>query len=296
MVTAGLRYWIRLIIVGGVMGVANIIPGVSGGTMAVVFGIYEDLMEALGNFITDRERRWVYIRFLLILFTGAIVAILSLAKALTWSFDHYPLITLYFFMGLILGSIPVVVRTHEDMRFQWSRGLALMVGIALVVALAILQGGGNETAKASIDYRNFAFVNYLYFTLSGALAASAMIIPGISGSFILLMLGAYRTVLDALSQLSDALVGKGITTELQVPLLILAALSVGVVIGILGFARLMSWALKHYPAITMYLILGLLIGSFYQIYPGFEISWNGAGACLTFIAGMLISLKFGEKK
>jgi len=89
---------IRYFWVGGVMGVANIIPGVSGGTIAVVFGIYEKLMEALGNFMTDKEKRWHYIRFLVILFSGALLTILSLSPILHWAFQNHPLPTVYFFI------------------------------------------------------------------------------------------------------------------------------------------------------------------------------------------------------
>ncbi|MBD3223467.1 MAG: DUF368 domain-containing protein [Caldithrix sp.] len=295
MVGGGIKHYIRTFLVGGIMGVANIIPGVSGGTMAVVFGIYEDLMEALSNFLTNRQKRWQYIRFLAVLFIGAVVVILLLSRVLAWCFDHYPLMTVYFFMGLILGSIPVVVRTHHDMKMNMRRIVMLICGIALVVILALLQtdtkGQGN-----TFNYLNIGLLDYLFFVVAGALAASAMIIPGLSGSFILLLLGAYRTVLDSISGLTDTLIGRGLTDTMRVRLLILLALGAGIVIGIIGFARLMNWALKHYPAVTMYLILGLILGSFYQLYPGFTFNWNGAGSLLTFVIGLFISLKFGEEK
>ena len=129
------RHYLRILLIGGAMGVANIIPGVSGGTIAVVFGIYEDLMEALGNFISDKEKRWQHVRFLAVLFVGSLIAVVGLAGILSWCFVNYPLMTVYFFMGLILGSIPVVIKSHDDMKVNLNRMIALIIGIVAVVFL-----------------------------------------------------------------------------------------------------------------------------------------------------------------
>jgi putative membrane protein len=277
------------------MGVANIIPGVSGGTIAVVFGIYEDLMEALGNFLTDKTKRWQYIKFLTVLFAGALVSIVSLARVLSWSFEHYPLPTVYFFLGLIIGSIPVVIKSHPDMKPSSTRVIAFLIGLVAVIALALMQhGSGGETAGAVIVSLNTG--DYLYFIFSGAIAASAMIIPGVSGSFILILLGVYWKVLGALSGLTSTLFSDGFTAEMITKVSALGSLFVGVVIGILIFSRIMSWALKHYPAVTMYMILGLIVGSIYQIFPGFEMSLQGIISLVTLTIGIVISLKFGIEK
>ena len=285
---------IRIFLVGIAMGVANIIPGVSGGTIAVVFGIYENLMEALGNFISDKEKRWQYVYFLAVLFAGSLIAVVGLAGLLSWCFENYPLMTVYFFMGLILGSIPVVIKSHHDMKINVSRFMALMIGIIVVVWLALLQSGSAADGSKIMDFHNYSALDFGYFLVCGIIAASAMIIPGVSGSFILILLGAYWTVLGALSGLFNLLFQNGFSNEVISRLLILGFLGVGVVVGILGFSRIMSWALKKFPAVTMYAILGLIIGSFYQIYPGFEISLNGLAAIGTLTAGLLISLKFAK--
>jgi len=287
--------YLRLFIVGGVMGIANIIPGVSGGTMAVVFGIYEDLMDALAKFIKDSDNRIYYIIFLVVLFSGALFSILAFSKALGWAFDNYELMTLYFFMGLILGSIPVIVKTHNDMRINIPRIISLLIGIGAVVVLDIYQQGSGTSAQI-IDYSQYNIWNYIYFTFCGVIAASAMIIPGLSGSFILLMLGVYRTVLDSISGITDLLLNRGFTPEAKVRIFIILSLGIGVIFGILGFARFMSWALKHYAAVTMYFILGLLLGSIYQIFPGFTFNLNGLGAVVTFFIGILLALRFGGER
>ncbi len=288
-------YYLRLFIVGCVMGIANIIPGVSGGTMAVVFGIYEELMDALSNFISDKNKRLFYIIFLAVLFSGALFSILAFSKALGWAFDNYEMMTVYFFMGLILGSIPIVIKTHDEMRINLMRSISALIGIVIVVILAIYQKGSSTQAQA-FDYTQYNIWDYIYFIFCGMIAASAMIIPGLSGSFILLLLGVYRIVLDSISGITDLILNRGFSEEVKVRILIIGSLGIGVVIGILGFARIMSWALKHYPAITMYFILGLLIGSIYQIYPGFTFNFNGFGAIVTFIAGIILSLYFGAER
>ncbi len=289
------RHYLRILLIGGAMGVANIIPGVSGGTIAVVFGIYEDLMEALGNFLTDKIKRWVYVLFLVVLFSGALVAIVSLAPVLSWAFANHPLPTVYFFIGLIIGSIPVVIRSYDDMKLNMSRGVAFLIGLIVVIILALMQTDGTSQASA-IEFASFGTLDYLYFLFCGMIAASAMIVPGVSGSFILILLGVYWTVLASISGLTTVLFQQGLTGEMIARLAILGALGIGIVIGILVISRIMSWALKKYPAPTMYAILGLIFGSLYQIYPGFEFSINGLIAVITLILGVVISLKFGVEK
>jgi len=289
-----LKHHIRTFWVGGAMGVANIIPGVSGGTLAVVFGIYEELMQALGNFVTDKENRWKYITFLAVLFGGSIVAILALAPVLSWSFANHPLPTVYFFIGLIIGSIPVVLRSHDDMKPQISRIISFLIGLGIVIGLSIMQSDSSGSQSA-FDPSQYHLTDYLYYAFCGAISASAMIIPGVSGSFILILLGIYWSVLGSLSGLSTILLQDGLTEEMIVRLSLLGSLGIGIVIGILVISRIMSWALKHHPANTMYAILGLIIGSLYQIYPGFTVDMPGVVAIITLVIGFVISLKFGKE-
>jgi len=290
-----IKHNIRIFLIGVAMGVANIIPGVSGGTIAVVFGIYEELMDSLGNFLTDKTKRWQYIKFLTVLFTGALISIVSLARVLSWSFENYPLPTVYFFLGLIIGSIPVVIRSHPEMKPNFYRILAFFIGLLAVIILALMQDrSGGEVTGAEIV--SLGMSDYLYFIFSGAVAASAMIIPGVSGSFILILLGVYWEVLSALSGLTSTLLNSGFTSDMMIKLSILGSLLIGIIIGILVFSKIMSWALKNSPSLTMYIILGLIVGSIYQIFPGFVLSSDGLLALVTLIIGLVISLKFGVEK
>lgn len=288
--------YLRLFLIGMAMGVANIIPGVSGGTIAVVFGIYAQLMDALGNFISDKERRKEHIKFLIVLFAGSIIAVVALAGLLSWAYQNYPLMTVYFFMGLILGSVPVVINSHSDMKPTTGRVIAMILGAAVVVILALFQSSGTDGNALVTTFSAYGTGDYFFFLISGVIAASAMIIPGVSGSFILILLGGYWTVLGALSGLPQLLIKSGFTEQARIRLFILFALAIGVVIGILGFSRVMDRALKNYPSITLYTILGLIIGSFYQIFPGFSFDLNGFGALVTFIIGVWVSLRFSRNE
>ncbi|RMH66527.1 MAG: DUF368 domain-containing protein [Calditrichaeota bacterium] len=289
-----MNQYIRVFIVGMAMGVANIIPGVSGGTIAVVFGIYEQLMEALGNFLTDKENRRRHIIFLSVLFSGSLIAIAGLAGLLKWSFNNYPLITVYLFIGLILGSIPIVLKVHKDMKPTARRVVVFVLTVGVVVALALMQHTA-ESGEAMNVFSGYTMGDYLYFAFAGLIAASAMIIPGVSGSFILILLGVYWTVLGALSGLFTQITSAGLSHEVFNRLMILGSLFIGVVMGIFGFSKIMDFLLKRFPALTMYAILGLIIGSLYQIYPGFEFSIQGAGAVLSLLVGVYISIKFSPK-
>jgi len=180
------------------------------------------------------------------------------------------------------------------MKVNTSRIIALIAGISIVVWLAVLQGVSDGQGDKITVFAGYTLSDYGYFLICGAVAASAMIIPGVSGSFILILLGAYWTVLGALSGFFKLLLNNGFSDEVSSRFMILSSLGIGVVAGILGFSRIMSWALKKYPAVTMYTILGLIIGSFYQIYPGFEFNLNGLGAIITLLTGLIVSLKFAK--
>ncbi len=295
MVDKKIIHSIRLFLIGGVMGIANIIPGVSGGTIAVVFSIYDDLMEALGNFITDKVNRWKYIRFLTTLFAGSIVSILIFAKVLKWSLEFYPLITIFLFIGLIIGSIPTIWNNIDRKKIDISNVFSFLFGLSLVIILALLQTESSGFETVSFGNMSLTIIDIIYYFVCGAIASSAMIIPGVSGSFILILLGAYTTVLSAVSGISKLILNFQLTGELIARLSILSSLGIGVILGILVFAKIMNWALKHHFANTMFIILGLIIGSIYQIFPGFEFNLNGIGAIIILVFGFFISIRFGKE-
>ncbi|MEN8228545.1 MAG: DUF368 domain-containing protein [Bacteroidota bacterium] len=230
------------------MGAADVVPGVSGGTIAFITGIYEELvyslksinLMALSLFFTGRWRSfWKQINgnFLLAVFAGVFISVLSLAKVLEYLLEHQPTLIWSFFFGLILASSYVVSRKID--KWEYPKIVALVGGIG--VAFYITSVTPTTTTDA-----------FWFIILAGALASCAMILPGISGSFILLLLGKYSFALHAVNE------------RIVVDLLLLGS---GAVVGIVLFANLLSWLLKKHHDITIAVLVGFMIGSLNKIWP-----------------------------
>lgn len=230
------------------MGAADVVPGVSGGTIAFITGIYEELInsikevdiEAIKLLFTGRWGSfWKKINgnFLLAVFGGIFISVLSLAKVLEYLLEHHAVLIWSFFFGLVLASSYVVSR--KITQWGYPRILALLGGIA--IAFYITSVTPTTTTDAS-----------WFVILSGGLASCAMILPGISGSFILLLLGKYSFALQAVNERD---------------LLDLLLLGAGAVAGLILFANLLSWLLKKYHDITIAVLVGFMIGSLNKIWP-----------------------------
>ena len=233
---------------GFCMGVADVVPGVSGGTMAFILGVYEELLDAVhsvnGRFLrrlfTFRFREaldgFPY-RFLIALVTGIMAAIFSLAQFFAWALAHHPVHVWAFFFGLVLASI-IAVRGKVA---AWSVTEVLALLLAAAAAFVLVGAVPVETTSAAW----FVF-------LSGAIAICAMILPGISGSFILVILGKYEYMLNAVVQ-RDFL-----------PILIFGC---GGILGLIFFARVLRWLLRRYHDVTVAALIGLMAGSLRKIWP-----------------------------
>lgn len=241
--------WLGIYGRGIAMGAADIVPGVSGGTIALITGIYDRLLAALASvdaewfrcILTRRWREaWVHLdgAFLSSLLAGILTSVVVLANAIAWLMQHYPELLWSFFFGLVAASS--VYLAHQELsRPRWYEGLALVGGCALAVIIALAPAG--------------AFVPGLVgFFLAGSVAICAMILPGISGSFILLLLGMYQPVIQAL-------------TELR--LFELFAFATGCGLGLLLFSRLLHWLLEAYRHPVMALLTGFLAGSLVALWP-----------------------------
>ncbi len=245
------RNLIQYIIValkGMAMGAADVVPGVSGGTIAFISGIYEELITSLNNIDLQLFKLWrsdglkaawekVNGNFLLALFTGIMVSVLTLARLISWLLENEPVLVWSFFFGLVAASIFFVGKNIS----RWSGGTVLVFLLGAVVAFII-------TVIPPVSESN----SLPYLFLSGALAVCAMILPGISGAFILVLLGSYKTVLDAVHQRD---------------LVIVAVVAVGAVFGLLSFARLLKWMFRRYRNLTLALLTGFMLGSLNKIWP-----------------------------
>ena len=244
------------------MGAADVVPGVSGGTIAFISGIYQELLEsiksvdlaALNLLVRGRLREfWSKIngKFLLPLFGGIIVSVLSLAKLITYLLDEYPILIWAFFFGLIIASAIFIGRQIN--KWSWKQFLALVVGAAIAFWITIVSPAQMPD-------------NLFYIFIAGAIAICAMILPGISGSFILLLMGAYSIVLGAVSNVTDAL-GGGEGVSLSQNVIKLLVFMLGCLTGLLSFARILSWFFKNAYNLTLAILTGFMIGSLNKVWP-----------------------------
>lgn len=239
--------YVRLFFYGVAMGSVDVIPGVSGGTMAFILGIYEELLDAIKSFdarlvqlLAKRKIRealaHVPWRFLLVLLFGIGTAVLSLAHLISWLLEYQRVSLFAFFFGLILASIVAIGAV-----VRWSPTAIGMFIIGTALALVVVN-------LVPLDMPHDALTLFL----SGMVAIVAMILPGISGSFILLILGQYDHILNAVKSYD---------------VFTIAIVGVGAVVGIMGFSRVLSWLLKRYHQATIATLVGFMAGSLWKIWP-----------------------------
>lgn len=266
--------YLYIVLKGVVIGVANIIPGVSGGTMAVVLGIYDRLIEAIGGFFTDSEKRVSHFIFLFLIALGAAIGLKGLAPIISYSLDHHNELTMLFFMGLITGSLPAVIKLSGVKKLSILDMLFLALGVGLVLML-----GASPENKEEIEASS-RHAGMLSLFISGILAGGAMIVPGVSGSLVMVLLGAYPVVLYAVDKLDFKL------------LIVLAA---GGGLGVLLFSFLIRFLLHHAANATHSFIFGLVGASVIILYRGFpsgDMGWLwglsifAAGAVIAHASGL----------
>lgn len=243
-----IRKYVLTYLKGMGMGAADIVPGVSGGSIALITGIYEELLDSINSFNGDSLKLLLKFEFkaffkaingafLISLFLGILTSIFSLSKLITYLMAEHPIPLWSFFCGLILVSAFLILKDIK----KWSIGVIIALIIGTVAAYFITELPPTSSPDA------------LWFTfLAGAIAICAMILPGISGSFILLILGKYEPILHAVSE-------RDFVT--------LAVFALGCIVGLLSFSRVISWLLKHYYSITIGLLSGFMLGSINKLWP-----------------------------
>ena len=248
-----IKDYIILIVKGMGMGAADVVPGVSGGTIAFITGIYEELINSIKSinlnsvklFFTGKfVEFWKAINgtFLISVFMGIGISIFSLAKGLKYLLDHYPILVWAFFFGLIVASAIYVARSISHWNYS-----AIVAGIAGIIIAYLITVISPVEANTSL----------WFIFLSGSIAICAMILPGISGSFILVLLGMYKFILEAVGNLEIA---------------VILTFMVGAVIGIIAFSNVLSWLLKKYHNITIAVLAGFMVGSLNKVWPWKEVT------------------------
>lgn len=235
-----------LILKGFILGIANIIPGVSGGTLAMTMGIYEDIIKSISSILKTPKKSF---KLLLHLGIGAALSILILSKLLNYTLTNYAFATTLFFIGLIVGGFPLLLKKAKGHKVRVGYLLSLLSTTSLVIILRLLQ-----TSENTVSLNNVSLFTMIILLLVGMLAASTMVIPGVSGSFVLMLIGFYKPILNTISNITKFnLLGHN--------LLILVPFGIGVLLGIVITAKVIEYLLKKYEIYTYYGIYGFILSS-----------------------------------
>lgn len=261
---------------GVLMGISDLIPGVSGGTIAFILGIYDRLLAAISGFFS---REWKqHLGFLIPLVIGIGTTLLVFSRVIEYLLEQHFEATQFFFMGLILGVIPYIMKQAEVKKNFTARHMVILVVIgAALASTAFIQTSDNVAPITTLSVPIF----FLLF-FSGWLASMAMLLPGISGSFILLLLGVYTTAINALS-------------TLNIPIAL--AIGAGVIVGFIVSSKAIQYLLSNFTYVTYAAIIGLIIGSLFVVFPGFsENTATLITSLITFTVGLVFTLLFSSPK
>lgn len=283
---------------GAVIGIANIIPGVSGGTMMVSMGIYDRLIHCITHLFKEFKKS---VLFLLPIFIGAGVALVASSFGLEYLFGKFPVPTNLLFIGLLLGGLPAITKKVKGNSVKAGHVVVFLLFFALVVGLAAL--GETEGNAANLQ---FGFSNVIKLFLVGILASATMVVPGVSGSMILLLIGYYHPVLESINDFIRALVSLDMEGILH-GCGILIPFGIGVVVGIFAIAKIIEVIFEKFPLYAFWAIIGLIVaspvaiilmnvGSFAAIasFTVAGIVLTILGSIVTFVAGFFIAAKLGE--
>ncbi len=277
----GFKEYLIISFKGLAMGAADVIPGVSGGTIAFISGIYQELIDSINSInlttlkILQKDGvktafKTINGSFLLSLLLGIAISVFSLAKVFKWLIEYKPILIWSFFFGLVIASIFIV--SKQIKRWNITNIISLIIGIILAYYITILPPMGSNNSD-------------LFLIFAGALAICAMILPGISGAFILVLLGAYKPALEAIH-----------TFDIKK----IALLGFGAIIGLLSFAKLLKWLFSKYENLTLATLTGFIIGSLNKIWPWKEtLSWytNSKGVELPLLQKSISPFSFsGENQ
>ncbi len=256
------KQFFTLALKGAGMGAANVIPGVSGGTVALITGIFEELIDSIKSIDVTAIKlllsgklkefaKHINLSFLIAVFIGVFISIVSLAKVLDYLFTYYPVYIWAFFFGLILASVYFVGKTVE--RWNVSVIISFIVGATIAVSISFLKPATQNES-------------FFYLIICGVVAICSMILPGLSGSFVLILLGNYQLiVIDAVT---------------NIRLGILLPVMIGAAVGLVAFSHLLSWIYKHFRDQTIGSLTGFILGSLALLWPWKE-SFDAAGSKIT---------------
>lgn len=292
-------YMLKILLIGILVGVCNIIPGVSGGTMVVIFNIYDEFMDITSMRIKRIFQNW---KFTVPLVFGMVAGVLLFSKAITYLYSNFPVQTYYFFTGLIIGSIPLLFNYSYKNQDGTKPGtgklitliICTIVGIAIIVGFSFLQKyfGNTDLVNSTLPVLTVGLALKLF--IAGMLGAVAMIIPGISGALLMLILGVYPIIIAAIPALFDF-------ATFWNAVFLLIPNGIGILVGLIGGSNLLKFLLKRFPNYTYAVIFGLILGSIINIFPGFNYGGSVLLGIMSFVCLILgtalayFSAKFSGK-
>lgn len=284
--------YLKEILRGIFIGVANIIPGVSGGTIALSMGVYEKIIGAVNNIKNDFKES---IKTLLPYGIGAVIGIVCLSFIIEFCLENYKIPTLFAFIGLIIGGLPAIYKRVRGEKFKPTHLISFVLLASLIIVPTIITSNLTDTVRVV----EFGIGSIVTMLLMGFIAAASMVVPGVSGSMMLMMLGYYETILESVNTCVKAALSFDFATMFS-QFGILVPFGVGVLSGILIAAKIIEKLLKRYPNATMWGIIALVVTSPFAILYGVDFSGvtllTVFVSIITFIAGLLGALKMSSKE
>ncbi len=270
-----------IVLKGFILGIANIIPGVSGGTLAITLGIYEKLLSIINHFKDEFKKN---IKFLIYLAIGIVIAILVFSNIISICLDKYTFATILFFIGIILGGLPKLFNKVKD-KFNINNLLVLIITFSIVIFMKFI------STNNVVSLNNIDFIKIITLFFAGMIASSSMLLPGISGSFVLMLFGYYEPIINSIKELTRF-------NNIMHNLIILSIMGIGIILGILVAARIIEYLLKKYEIKTYYGIIGFVLASIISIFITAVSSTVGiveiiVGILLLFI-GIIIARFIGD--
>ncbi|HHX0108780.1 TPA: DUF368 domain-containing protein [Staphylococcus aureus] len=272
--------WIN-ILKGFAMGTSDLVPGVSGGTIALLLGIYNQFIASISGIFS--RRFWPSFTFLIPIIIGMLLAMGSLSNLFNYLLSQHHIPTMFFFGGLIIGIVPYLLKiSNYKTSFTTKYYMMVIAGIAILIVITLMNNG-DKHAGETLTLSTSLIIKYF---IAGMCASSAMLLPGISGSFMLLVFGVYGTVMLAISEV----------VKLNFAgLPILLAVGFGVLAGFIISSKIIQYFLTHHKLMTFALIIGFVVGSLFAVFPGLPtniVMWFVS--LVVFIIGFIVSLTLGR--
>lgn len=254
--------WLWLVLNGMLIGISNIIPGVSGGTMAVSLGIYDDLIISITHLFKNKKKS---IKFLLPLGLGIILGVLFFSYAIEFLLSEYPFITALIFVGLIIGGLPTLTQEFKQSLKQKSKKISLkhflvfLLFVVLIIGFSLMQESAMDSSALVFSFE----MVFIMFVL-GVIASATMIIPGVSGSLVLMVLGYYYPLIQLLNQFFENILTLNWSGIFE-NILLISPLGLGIIVGVFVISKFLEFLFVNFPSITYSGILGLVIASPFSV-------------------------------